>query len=148
MKFTFLMITFLISLSLQHIEGKSISFDDLRTENTANPYLNQEVELRGFLYQNQDKKEWVLCSMPNLKSCCVHKANSFPIYLMDFHPSEPIHNAVEVQGILKKKQSKFYLEKTRFILPYTNPFYFIFLALSSLGIIGFIYRLGTQFYKK
>lgn len=125
----------LFLFSVYPLEGKSISFENLAHTETAQPYLEQEVGIRGFLYQDAEQGTWVLCSMPNLKSCCLHKKQSCPIYLLNFTFSGPADHAVEIQGTLKMIGPRFYLDNPKFVKNSNHNIYPVLLTLCGIGIL-------------
>lgn len=123
--------------SFYPVEGKqpSISFSILSNQETSQAFLNKEIEIRGFLYQDLDK-QWILCPMPNLKTCCLQKVQS--IRLIDLSTSETTFNhAVNVQGILKINTGAYTLENSTILQSSGNPFHLLgILAAGTILIIA------------
>lgn len=77
---------------------------------------NSQVEVRGFLYSNQNVL--ILADEPNLKSCCVGSAKNKnrQIQIKDFQEEYPSHQVVTVQGLLTYDEGKWILSNTSMIL--------------------------------
>lgn len=87
-----------------------IDFEKLKTIEKAASYANQEVQIKGFAYQDADEK-WVLCPLPNLRTCCLHKESSCAIHLKGFSYPDRITHAIKMQGIFKIEDAAYVLEK-------------------------------------
>jgi hypothetical protein len=77
-------------------------------EVSAPEFLDQEIEVKGFLHQ-MPEGEWVLSSQPNVRSCCTGKK----------HPKVEVKGEIEnpqkakvvtVQGKLIKKDDHYAIE--------------------------------------
>lgn len=62
---------FLLFLTMPIYGHIKIGFEDLICSDPEHcPYEDQEVKIRGFLYQ-MPEGQWLLAAQPNLRSCCV-----------------------------------------------------------------------------
>lgn len=83
---------FLLFLSCK-LYADPITFTDLQNLST-----NENVQIRGFLYETHDKK-LILASIPNIKSCCIGKLDS-QIYVYGLPETPSFKNAVTLEGKL------------------------------------------------
>lgn len=83
---------FLLFLSCR-LHADPISFSDLQNLST-----NENVQIRGFLYETHDKK-LILASTPNIKSCCIEKLD-YQIYVFGLSVTPPLRNAITLEGKL------------------------------------------------
>lgn len=68
--------------------------------NTLVDYIDQEVQIRGFIYENEDGR-FILSSLPSIPTCCQKKQENLPhqIYLAGEGLSSSEGKAVAVQGV-------------------------------------------------
>lgn len=66
--FFYLLIPFFYPLTLWSLTLCEIEQNSAK-QLLQSPWIDQEVELKGFLYRVEDR--WVLARQPNLKSCCI-----------------------------------------------------------------------------
>lgn len=80
------------------------------------PFLNQEVEVRGYIHQNQ-VGEWFLSADPGIETCCVGKKERRrrEIFLVNGFSGEKSHKPVLVKGwlMLDKNEKHFYTLEER-----------------------------------
>lgn len=85
------------SFGLCSQEPVKVAFHQLKN---ANPYHQQKVIIRGFLYSGTDGR-WILSPEPNLRSCCVGASQkvSQHIFLGDSFIGKEEKQPISVQGI-------------------------------------------------
>lgn len=102
-----LFLLILCSASVHAIESLSFNqlsqldnYDPEMVRNTLVDYIDQEVQIRGFIYQNGDGR-FVLSSRPTIATCCQKKQENLPhqIYLVGDLLSSSNGRTVSVQGI-------------------------------------------------
>lgn len=101
-----------------------ITFTDLES------HVGTEVQITGFLYEASEQT-CILAPMPNLKSCCVRKAD--PKILVE-SKIEASKQAITLQGILLKETEGFYLRNAQIVEPG-----FPYWTLSLLFCIPFVF---------
>lgn len=90
---------FLLSISAPIFCVTEISFLDLNSK-IASEVDNQEIKIRGFLYQ-QENGLLILAAEPNLKSCCVGNINKKDRQIIVEGSIVPNSKAVMLQGLFK-----------------------------------------------
>lgn len=77
------------------------SFEPESVRTALSDYLNKEIHIRGFVYQN-DRGQYVLSSKPDLASCCQKKQENIPhqIFLEGTEFSSSGGKTIAVQGFL------------------------------------------------
>lgn len=79
-------------------------------QNISNPeYQNEVIEIRGFLHKMPDG-EWVLSSLPNVRSCCTGDTQQLVVRGEFDNPSKS--KVVMLRGKLIKKDDHYELEET------------------------------------
>lgn len=134
--------------TLSQIENQKSIAD---VEKKIGSFHGQEVEIRGFLYQN-NKGSWVLASEPNLRTCCVgSQANLHrQIFIKGEFAKPPFTTrAVAVQGrfhispeINEKGEliQLFALNNPSIASNDMSPWLVAFLFVTGGGILGLILR--------
>lgn len=92
----------LIAALLFHLAQLEPYVDQSLDEVKKAPFLNQEVEVRGYLHQNE-AGEWFLSADLGVKSCCVGKGERKrrEIFLLNGFSGENLRKPVLVKGFLK-----------------------------------------------
>jgi|GEM_PF-2588455 len=90
------LLIFLIFFLKGYAEPQSIQFSDLQKLNSD---TQQEVEIRGFLYETDDK-QLILASLPSLKSCCIGKFRDSQIYIFGLEEEAISKSAITIRGLL------------------------------------------------
>lgn len=114
-------------------------------EGNFEQYHNKEVEVRGFLYQDQ-QQHWVLAAEPNLRSCCIDskphitlpadfvgQATKQPVTLQGHFHVEPNHN--------------YRMENVVFVTKPATSGYGLWLLVAVLGGV-FLLKKWTKWTKK
>ncbi len=109
-------------------------------------YKNQQVEVRGFLYQNLEGG-LVLRSEPGLKSCCVNKDSS-QIAIRSQEMIEPSLQVKTLTGIFNiEKAGAFVLDNAQEKTEGKFPFWFVGVAvfIVFLSLLSFVLKLTDSF---
>lgn len=128
--FSFLLL-FASSDSTQIALDKPIELED------AKIYNHQRVELRGFLYRNQEG-ELVLSHRPDLKSCCIGSKALINQQIFIHGPIIPSSQAITLKGIFqiepkydeKGQMIRIYSLKEAEIVPTKHSYWMFFLIIA------------------
>jgi hypothetical protein len=100
----------------------------------------QEITLRGFLYQKDEKT--VLALEPNIPSCCLGKENKPFITLYGEFPPLPSRAAL-VEGRIGKESSGWAMESAHFI----EEQFYLKETLFFLALLFFLFCVFCKFWK-
>lgn len=105
----FIILNLLSSVTTADIPPVSLTFQQLEEHKITEIHNGQSITLRGFLYRDH-VDQWILCSTPNIKTCCLHKQNHLKIFLKDFSFSQPLFQVVHIGGKIMKNGDGYILE--------------------------------------
>lgn len=97
LKYAAFLFLFLIATIFVRGEPQHLSLDHPIEIEMAKNLHNQQVIVRGFLYQNSENK-WILAHQPNLKSCCIGKEALMSQQIFVEGSMSPTLQAVTLQG--------------------------------------------------